>query len=193
MILLWDGLLIDHSEQKQREEGLRKSEERFRLLCAASPVGIFETDTHGACTYINPQLCEIAGLTSGQAKDDTLTNAIVEEDKAAVLDEWQACVRAGRNFSREYRYQHANGETRWVHRRAVAVYGEDGRLRRYVGTVEDITDRKQAEAVQQRYLQDMEEARTGLKSRRSSYKCKPRNSAKPCSAQSKRARPSLSS
>ncbi len=160
--ILWDGLFVDNSEQKQSGETLLKSEERFRLLCAASPVGIFETDTRGVCTYINPQLCEIAGLTSGQAKDDTLTNAIVEEDKAAVLEDWQVCVRDGRNFSREYRYQHASGETRWVHRRAVAVYGEDGRLRSYVGTVEDITDRKQAEAVQQRYLQDMEEARTRI-------------------------------
>ena len=156
------GSMRDISKSKQIDRVLRASEERFRFLCAASPVGIFETDTSGACTYINPQLCEIAGLTSGQAKDDTLTNAIVEEDKASVLEDWQACVWDGRNFSREYRYQHASGEIRWVHRQAVAVYGEDSRLRGYVGTVEDITDRKQAEAVQQRYLQDMEEARTRI-------------------------------
>ena len=83
--IVWEGLLIENSEQQQREEGLGHSAERFRLLCAAAPVGLFETDSWGACTYINPQLGELAGVTSGQAKEDPLTKAIVEEDKAA---EW---------------------------------------------------------------------------------------------------------
>jgi PAS domain-containing protein len=43
--ILWDGLFIDNSEQLQSAEAVRTSEERFRSLCAASPVGPFAADT----------------------------------------------------------------------------------------------------------------------------------------------------
>ena len=51
--IVWEGLLIENSEQQQREEGLDHSAERFSAPLAAAPVGLSETDSWGTCTYIN--------------------------------------------------------------------------------------------------------------------------------------------
>jgi PAS domain S-box-containing protein len=71
-------------------------------------------------------------------------HSIVPEERAAVLAEWEACAREGREFSREFRLLRPDGSIRWVHSRTAPVYQEDGTLFGHVGTTEDITDRKRA-------------------------------------------------
>jgi len=46
----------------------------------------------------------------------------------------------------EFRFQRPNGETRWVLMRASAIRSQTGKILGYVGTDEDITERKQVEA-----------------------------------------------
>src|SRR4029077_6100046 len=86
-----------------RTAELRTSEERFRSLSAASPIGIFETDDAGHATYLNARWGEIAGI----APDDSLAmgwqRAIHPEDRPAVFDAWSTTVREGRESSQEFR------------------------------------------------------------------------------------------
>jgi len=49
------------------------------------------------------------------------------------------------SYDETYRVVHPDGEVRWVHDRASGVYDEDGTLRRIVGIVTDITERKERE------------------------------------------------
>ena len=49
-----------------RTAELSASEEKFRQLSAAAPIGIFQTDSSGRCLYVNHRLTEILGLSSVQ-------------------------------------------------------------------------------------------------------------------------------
>ena len=136
----------DISDRKLAEEALRESEERFRSLSACSPVGIFLTDTQGLCTYTNPCCQTIAGFTFAEALGVSWAEAVHPEDRERVLIGWSAYTREGREYSDECRFQTHEGIVRWVHVRSSPMFSDQRELIAHVGTVEDITERKQAEA-----------------------------------------------
>ncbi len=70
------------------------------------------------------------------------------EDRAAVERAWQAALKGGR-FDIEYRIP-LGAEIRWVHAQADAQFGANGALRRYIGTVQDITERRLAKQALER-------------------------------------------
>ncbi|TMA38428.1 MAG: PAS domain S-box protein, partial [Deltaproteobacteria bacterium] len=68
-----------------------------------------------------------------------------------------AAVREKREDEREFRMLTPRGEVRWVHVRTKPVVSEDGRVTGHVGTSEDITARRRAEALQagQKYVLEL--------------------------------------
>ena len=125
---------------------LRSGEERFRQLSSASPIGIFETDPSGKCTYTNARWQEISGLAAEAAAGDGWSQAIHPEDRAILLAEWVGAATSGTAFSREFRMQTPQGVVRWVHVRSSPLRDVAGKLLGHVGTTEDVTERIQAEA-----------------------------------------------
>jgi PAS domain S-box-containing protein len=125
---------------------LRRSEEQFRSLSACSPVGIFLTDIAGRCTYTNPRYQTILGITPEKSLGEGWLRSLHPEDREQVLAEWLICIREGREYSREFRILTPAGIVRWVNFRSSPMLSDQGEIIGYVGTVEDISDRKQAEA-----------------------------------------------
>ncbi len=123
---------------------LRMSEDRFRSLSAASPIGIFQTDASGRCIYTNKRWQEITGLTLEESLGDGWVRALHPEDRQSVLDHWAKVAPQDGESALEFRMQR-RGETRWVSSRTRALVYEDGQLLGHVGTSEDITDRKLTE------------------------------------------------
>ena len=132
----------DISTRHRAEEALRQSEERFRSLAAASPMGIFHTDAQGRCEYVNAKWQEITGLGLEANFGNGWTQAIHADDRALVSTWWGACTREGREFSLEFRFQRPDGEIRWVQAQAGAIRDKSGDVTGFVGIAEDITDRK---------------------------------------------------
>src|SRR6266446_630504 len=125
---------------------LQTSEQRFRMLSNSAPIGIFETDAAGANRYTNPQWEKISGLSAADTAGQGWERIIHPADAADVFAGWRAAAGQGREFDREFRLLTTSGEVRWVHSRSVPMRSEAGDLIGHVGTVEDITVRKQAEA-----------------------------------------------
>jgi PAS domain S-box-containing protein len=162
---LWDeagnpvrlvGSHTDISDRKQAEEALKASEEQFRSLSACSPVGIFLADVKGHCTYANPRLQEIVGLAFEQILGDGWTQAVYPDDREWVFAQWLRSVEAGQEDFKEYRFQTSEGIVRWVQVRSSPMHCAQGKLIGFVGTVEDINQRKQAEAALQQALSELE-------------------------------------
>jgi len=67
------------------------------------------------------------------------------EERVQVERQFLGAVRAGRDVDLEYRIVCHDGEVKYVHSRAHPVFGASGELTEYVGTVEDITERRHGE------------------------------------------------
>jgi PAS domain S-box-containing protein len=134
----------DVTARKQAEEALRASELRFRTLTAHAPVGIFTTDPEGNYVFVNECWCEMAGLSSGQARGRDWACALHPEDRERVVHEWRAAAEAGRQFADEYRFLTPDGKVTWLQGRAVGLCDETGQVSGYIGTLTDVTERRQA-------------------------------------------------
>jgi PAS domain S-box-containing protein len=138
------GITIDIGERKALERALEKSEEQFRSLCALAPIGIFRANSAGNCVYANPAMEKITGIAGSAWSNRSLTLAVHPEDREALAERWlEAKVRGG-FYSHECRIVVSHDETRWVRILGNPVQDSDGTLTGYVGTVEDITDLRQA-------------------------------------------------
>lgn len=133
---------------------LRRSEEQFRCLSACSPVGIFLTDIAGLCTYTNPRYQTILGITPEESLGEGWLLSLHPQDREQVLAEWLICIREGREYSRESRILMPAGIVRWVNVHSSPMLSDQGKIIGYVGTVEDISDRKQAEEERTKLLRE---------------------------------------
>lgn len=134
----------DRQKRYSAEQALRESEDRFRTLCSSVPLAIFQTDAQGQYTYNNPLWYDI----SGQSESDSgysWERAIHPEDRDEVFEDWQRTVSEQRSWVNEHRLLTPQGEVRWVRVLASPIYSSQGQFQGHVGTIEDITEKKQLE------------------------------------------------
>ncbi len=131
--------------RKQVETALRESEEKFRTLTVSSPVGIFLDDAQGNTVYINKKCAELVGLPAEEALNLNWVPAIHPDDRERVTTAWARAVKNGEEFHLDYRWVHAEGEVVWTHGDIVPVRGSAGEVTVFIGTLTDITKRKQVE------------------------------------------------
>lgn len=131
---------------------LQRSEERFRSLSACSPVGIFLTDTHGQCTYTNPRFEAICGCSLGADWVSDWNRLLHPSDRDLVFTSWASTIQKNESYSGEFRICPGIEEERWVQVRMAPMRSDLDDLLGYVGTIEDITERKQAETMREQMI-----------------------------------------
>jgi PAS domain S-box-containing protein len=141
--------LVDITHRVRVEAALRESEERLRLAKEAAGLGIHDFDPVTGHIRWDERACEIWGIRPDEPIDYGLFMAGIHPDDR---ERTQAAVERALDPAGdgEYRVEYrvtcrSDGQTRWV-----AVTGqttfETGRAVRLVGTIQDITEWKQAEA-----------------------------------------------
>ena len=149
---------IDITERKQAEEALKQAEANYRSIFENAVEGIFQTTPTGIYLSANPALARIYGYQSPEELIQNITNI---QDQLYVqpqrrqefvqrLEELGAIVRF------ESQIRRLDGQLTWISENAFAVRDEAGNLLHYEGTVEDINERKQAEAALQRAMEQLE-------------------------------------
>ncbi|WRH67221.1 MAG: PAS domain S-box protein [Planktothrix sp. GU0601_MAG3] len=149
---------VDVTEQRNMEQILQNTQKLYATLAEVSPVGIFHTDTQGNCLYVNQRWCEIAGLTGTEAMGEGWSRAIYSEDRISVFQKWETCAKNRVQFNYEYRLERPDGKITWVYGQAAAEINSDGEVIGYVGTITDITDRKNAEEAMRKAKEEAEVA-----------------------------------
>ena len=139
------AFVLDLSDLKQAEQAMRASEERYAALAQISPVGIFRTDVTGDCLYVNDRWCQLAGLSPAAAKGKGWVRAIHPDDRDRVSAEWYRSATLDQPFHSEYRFRTPDGQVSWLIGQAIAEKNADGQVIGYIGTVTDISDRRQAQ------------------------------------------------
>jgi diguanylate cyclase (GGDEF)-like protein/PAS domain S-box-containing protein/putative nucleotidyltransferase with HDIG domain len=139
------GIFRDITERKRAQEELRESEERFRSLSASAPIGVFLTDLQGDCIYANPRLQAISGLTLEESLRYGWSKVVHPDDRATVAEAASRATRQAGELSLEFRILTPEGELGWAHVHTSPLFSAQGKQIGRVGTLEDITARKQAE------------------------------------------------
>jgi two-component system sensor histidine kinase/response regulator len=138
------ALFQDITKRVEAETALRQSEEVFRTLCAAAPVGVFRTDEKGLVLYANERLLEILGQTIEQVRGPDFLAGIHPDDAERVLANRQSNFEQGKRFFDQYRLLKPGGEVVWVGVHGGPVRAPDGRTLGFVGVFEDITSVREA-------------------------------------------------
>ena len=142
-LLLLARIAAQALEDRSGVLALADSRARFRALSDCSPLGVFAADPAGICSYANERWFYLFGSTSEQTLGRSWAANVHQNDRAAVLADWQQTTRDGVEFNRKFRVQGSSG-LRHVHARAAAARDAQQQLLGYVGSVEDVTDRLQA-------------------------------------------------
>jgi PAS domain S-box-containing protein len=145
------------AERSRIETERRRAEERFRRLATRAPVGIFETDSRGDCLFVNERWCELAGLSPNEAVGQGWVRALHPDDRERVFAEWYDAARTNQEFESEYRFQRPDGQTFWLSGSATPLRDAVGQVIGYIGSIADITARKQADR-ERAVLLDREQA-----------------------------------
>uniref|UniRef100_B8HRN4 histidine kinase n=1 Tax=Cyanothece sp. (strain PCC 7425 / ATCC 29141) TaxID=395961 RepID=B8HRN4_CYAP4 len=154
------------TERAKVELALRESEERFRTLSAAAPIGICQADLDGNCLYTNARWQEMSGLSFEDSLGQGWVQAIYPDDRSTLSAAWAAYVRGECDHLPDFRLLTPEGKIRWVSTCVGAIKSSTGEIIGYVSTDEDITERKQAEQAlqdsQQRFQTILDNSPTAI-------------------------------
>ncbi|MHC4742194.1 MAG: PAS domain S-box protein, partial [Planctomycetota bacterium] len=143
--LYYEGTVEDITEQKKFENELRKSEAAFRNVFDNTLLGLYRTTPDGRILMANPAILRMLGYESL----DDLTERNLEEagfEAAYSRSLFKQRIEAdGQIVGLESAWTRSDGTTLFVRESAKAVRDSEGNILYYEGTVEDITERKNAE------------------------------------------------
>ena len=132
------------AELTQAENALRTSEARYRSLFDRVPVGLYRTTPNGQILDANLAFAQLFGYASREQLN-THTSLELYADPADRV-RWQMLMaqqEVVRNF--EVRFRRPDGTLFWVKNTGRAMKNAHGLIAAYEGSLEDITERKQAE------------------------------------------------
>ena len=143
---------IDITDRKRAESDLRQAEARYRHLFENTVEGIFQTTPDGHYLSANPALARIYGYESPEQLIANITSIqehfYLDPDRRSEFI--QLLQSSDGVMSFESQIKHRDGRLTWISENARAVLDDNSNLLYYEGTVEDITERKQAELALQR-------------------------------------------
>ena len=138
--------IADITTIKHSESALRMSEERFRKMFEASPIGIALLGKEREIILTNQRYRDFLGYTEAE---------IIERGPVGILhpDDWEPSMalslklRSGEIpvFRMEQRYIRKDGTIVWADTHITVLQDRDGQVILTIGWVQDITERKKAE------------------------------------------------
>jgi PAS domain S-box-containing protein len=157
----------DVSGRKQAEVALSESEERFRRAFDDSRVSKLLTGLDGHLLRVNRAFAAMLGYSVQELQSGDFQAVTHPDDVALSVDVMKRLQTGTEGSARfEKRYLHRSGSVVWVELSTVLLRDSNGRPDHFVADVQDISDRKQAEAAlsesEERYRRLVDEMGEGI-------------------------------
>ena len=136
----------DISDRKKSEEYLRKLTHGIEHSASA----VLITDNQGAIEYVNRKFTQLTGYPPEEAigkNPRILKSDVTHRD---VYDDLWRTILSGKEWRGELLNRRKNGEVYWSIASISPLYNNDGDITHFIGNVEDINERKNAEATIER-------------------------------------------
>jgi len=168
--LMMFGTHTDITQQKQAQELIRLSEEKYRTVANFTYDWEAWRSPEGIYLYVSPSCERVCGYPAAQfLADPNLIEDITHPDDRAHLVEHLHTASHGamdQNLEIDFRIITPSGETRWIGHSCTAVYSDEGDWMGRRESNRDITDRKREEELlgdsENRYRRLFEAAKDGI-------------------------------
>ncbi len=148
-------------QETQSRQELIKSEKRFRDLVANVPGIVYRcaNDENWSMHFISDEVKTITGYGADDFianRQRSFSSVIDESDRQRVADTVDAALQKRQSWSIEYRLQHADGHTTWVHERGMGVYDDEEKLLYLDGVIIDVNQQKLHEQALKQLNEELE-------------------------------------
>jgi PAS domain S-box-containing protein len=156
-IQLRDALLAEHREHLEEEVTQRTA--RLTEAQRIAHLGDWELDIADKTLSWSDEIYRIFGLEPQQfgISYEAFLQAVHPEDRQFVDEQVSAALEQGQTYSIDHRIVRPDGAVRYVHEQAEMSGSEDGHHIKMLGTVQDITERKEFEEELKRSNVDLEQ------------------------------------
>ena len=146
------GAERDITRRKLAEEALRRSEERFQLAARATNDVLWDLDVATGAIWRNDGMRRLFGHAEDVQQVDAWEGLLHPDERDAVRARLQTFLDSEREtWTDEYRFRRGDGTYAWVLDRGIAVR-VDGKAVRMIGSMIDITERKEAERMKSDFV-----------------------------------------
>ena len=141
---------------RDREAALKATETRLRATHENAAVGMIEVDRGGRIQYVNEAECKLTGLSREElvGRDFAHSTLPADVDRDRELFRRQVAGEL-HGYTIEKQHARADGSVGWVRVSSTAVRDGGGHFVYAVRVVEDITERKDAEAQQRLLIEEL--------------------------------------
>ena len=144
--VLWHGFITDITDRKQTEEALISSRRSYQTVLENIKEIIFQTDANGLWVFLNKSWEEVTGFTVEESMGQLFVNYVHPDDRQRNMDLFQPLITRQKEHCRhQVRYLTKDGGYRWIEVYARLGLNEKDEITGTYGTLQDITDRKEAE------------------------------------------------
>ncbi len=154
---------VDISRRKRVEEALAKREAELTEAQRLAHIGHWERDLQTNGISLSTEAYRIFGLPEEpRFRDLTLwhrqwAKLLHPEDRERILQAVADALESGSEYNEEFRAIRPSGEVCFIHSFAKIARDESGRPLRMFGTIQDITERRQAEETLNRLNEELEQ------------------------------------
>lgn len=122
-----------------------RTETELRILAECISIGIYRADRSGRCTYANGRWFELYGIDADDTDAFDWRRSIHPDDLERVAEEVRVAASRDDPFESSFRVRTPSTTERWVRATASPVHSATGAIDGFVGSVEDITERRFAD------------------------------------------------
>ncbi len=145
----WVCTLQDITRQKQAEVTIQQGEQRLSLAVDGVADGIWDVDLRQQSYYFSPRWKALLGYSDSELPNsgEAFWSRVHPADLPRVKATYDAYLnRQIAQYEVEFRAQHRDGGWRWIFARGAALWDDQNRPYRMVGSHTDITQRKLSES-----------------------------------------------
>jgi len=157
---VWQGVMLDITAQKEAEEALRKSEERFKVMAWATQDAMWDWDLRTNQIWWGEGLQKVFHYSSETAPPDPQwrLEGIHPDDRDKVKRAIDQALEGGMEFwSKEYRFRRKDETYADIMDRGYILRDESGKPYRMIGAMLDITERKLMESTLRQANEQMQQ------------------------------------